>query len=74
MGTTTLSIDAEWQSNELAPLNNQIQSDAVEIYSNALFCGLQSVTGFDNKHEMGYGIHEMEFGQNGKRSKDFRTQ
>ena len=61
-GQPTLSIDAEWQSNELA-LNNQIQSDAVEMLN---ACGLQSVTGFDNKHEMGYGIHEMGTARMGK--------
>ncbi len=51
----TLAIDAEYKANELA-LNKQIQEDAVEMLEK---CGIKNIVGFDNKHEMGYGIHEM---------------
>lgn len=54
-GQPTLSIDAEWGANELA-LNAQIRLDAKEMLERA---GLKDVIDFDNKHEMGYGIHEM---------------
>lgn len=54
-GQPTLSIDAEFKENELA-INKQIQIDAVEMLDKA---GLKNVVGFDNKHYMGYGIHEM---------------
>jgi choline dehydrogenase-like flavoprotein len=54
-GQPTLAIDAEWKENELA-LNKQIQVDAVEMLEK---CGLKDIVGFDNKHSMGYGIHEM---------------
>lgn len=54
-GQPTLSIDAEWGANELA-LNAQIRVDAKEMLERA---GLKDVIDFDNKHEMGYGIHEM---------------
>lgn len=54
-GQPTLSIDAEWGENELA-MNAQIQIDAKEMLERA---GLQNIIDFDNKHEMGYGIHEM---------------
>jgi choline dehydrogenase-like flavoprotein len=54
-GQPTLSIDAEWGANELA-LNAQIRVDAKEMLDRA---GLKDVIDFDNKHEMGYGIHEM---------------
>ncbi|MBK8562908.1 MAG: GMC family oxidoreductase [Saprospiraceae bacterium] len=54
-GQPTLAIDAEWKANELA-LNKQIQEDALEMLEK---CGLKNIVGFDNKHEMGYGIHEM---------------
>jgi len=51
----TLAIDAEYKANELA-LNKQIQEDALEMLEK---CGIKNIVGFDNKHEMGYGIHEM---------------
>ncbi|MCH6199087.1 GMC family oxidoreductase [Aquiflexum sp. LQ15W] len=54
-GQPTLSIDAEWGANELA-INAQMRIDAKEMLDRA---GLTNVTDFDNKHEMGYGIHEM---------------
>lgn len=54
-GQPTLAIDCEYKENELA-LNKQIQIDAVEMLNKA---GLKDVVGFDNKHEPGYGIHEM---------------
>ena len=54
-GQPTLSIDSEWGPNEHA-LNEQAQTDAVEMLERA---GLKNVVGFNNKHEMGYGIHEM---------------
>jgi len=54
-GQPTLSIDAEWGANELA-INQQIRIDAKEMLERA---GLKNVVDFDNKHEMGYGIHEM---------------
>jgi len=54
-GQPTLSIDCEYKENELA-LNKQIQEDAVEMLEKA---GLKDIVGFDNKHEPGYGIHEM---------------
>ncbi|MCC6724607.1 MAG: GMC family oxidoreductase [Saprospiraceae bacterium] len=54
-GQPTLAIDAEYKANELA-LNKQIQEDAVEMLEK---CGIKNIVGFDNKHEMGYGIHEM---------------
>jgi choline dehydrogenase-like flavoprotein len=54
-GLPTLSIDAEFKENEKA-LNKQIQIDAVEMLNKA---GLKNVVGFDNDHEMGFGIHEM---------------
>lgn len=54
-GQPTLAIDCEYKENELA-LNKQIQEDAVEMLEKA---GLKNVVGFDNKHEPGYGIHEM---------------
>jgi choline dehydrogenase-like flavoprotein len=54
-GQPTLSIDAEWGTNELA-INAQMRIDAKEMLDRA---GLTNVTDFDNKHEMGYGIHEM---------------
>ena len=54
-GQPTLTIDAEWGPNEHA-LNAQIESDAVEMLEGA---GLRDIVGFNNRHEMGYGIHEM---------------
>ena len=54
-GQPTLAIDCEYKENELA-LNKQIQEDAVEMLDKA---GLKDVVGFDNKHEPGFGIHEM---------------
>ncbi len=54
-GQPTLSIDSEWGPNEHA-LNEQAQVDAVEMLERA---GLKNIVGFNNKHEMGYGIHEM---------------
>ena len=54
-GQPTLAIDCEYKENELA-LNKQIQEDAVEMLQKA---GLKDIVGFDNKHEPGYGIHEM---------------
>ena len=54
-GQPTLAIDCEYKENELA-LNKQIQEDAVEMLEKA---GLKDIVGFDNKHEPGYGIHEM---------------
>lgn len=54
-GQPTLAIDAEYKANELA-LNKQIQEDALEMLEK---CGIKNIVGFDNKHEMGYGIHEM---------------
>ncbi len=54
-GQATLAIDSEWKDNELA-LNKQIQEDAVEMLEKA---GLKDIIGFDNKHEQGFGIHEM---------------
>ncbi|NJB87236.1 choline dehydrogenase-like flavoprotein [Lewinella marina] len=54
-GQPTLSIDAEWGPNEHA-LNQQAEEDAVEMLERA---GLKDVMGFNNNHEMGYGIHEM---------------
>ena len=37
-------------------LNKQIQEDAVEMLEKA---GIKDIIGFDNKHEPGFGIHEM---------------
>lgn len=54
-GQPTLAIDCDWKENELA-LNKQIQIDAVEMLERA---GLKDIVGFDNKHEPGFGIHEM---------------
>ena len=54
-GLPTLTINAEWGENELV-MNEQARIDAVEMLERA---GLKNVTGFNNKHEMGYGIHEM---------------
>lgn len=54
-GQPTLAIDCEWKENELA-LNKQIQEDALEMLDKA---GLKDIVGFDNKHEPGFGIHEM---------------
>ncbi len=54
-GQPTLAIDAEWGANELA-INQQIRIDAKEMLERA---GLKNVVDFDNKHEMGFGIHEM---------------
>lgn len=54
-GQPTLAIDCEWKDNELA-LNKQIQEDAVEMLERS---GLKDIIGFDNKHEPGFGIHEM---------------
>ena len=54
-GQPTLSIDAEWGKNELA-MNEQIRIDAKEMLERV---GVKNVMDFDNKHEMGYGIHEM---------------
>ena len=54
-GQPTLSIDAEWGPNEHA-LNQQAQEDATEMLERA---GLKNIVSFNNKHEMGYGIHEM---------------
>ena len=54
-GQPTLSIDAEFKENELI-LNDQARIDAVEMLEQA---GLKNVQGFDNKHYMGFGIHEM---------------
>ena len=54
-GQPTLSIDAEFKTNELA-LNKQIQIDAVEMLEKA---GLKDVIGFDNQHPPGFGVHEM---------------
>ncbi len=54
-GQPTLTIDAEWGPNEHA-LNDQAQADAKEMLEMA---GLQNITSFNNRHEMGYGIHEM---------------
>ncbi len=54
-GQATLAIDCEWKDNELA-LNKQIQEDAIEMLEKS---GLKDIIGFDNKHEPGFGIHEM---------------
>ncbi|MBX2822878.1 MAG: GMC family oxidoreductase [Rhodothermaceae bacterium] len=54
-GQPTLAIDCDWKENELA-LNEQIQEDAVEMLEKV---GLTDIVGFDNKHEPGFGIHEM---------------
>lgn len=54
-GQPTLSIDAEFRENEKA-LNAQIKKDAVEMLENA---GVKNVQGFNEEHEMGFGIHEM---------------
>lgn len=54
-GQPTLAIDCEYKENELA-LNKQIQEDAVEMLERV---GLKGIVGFDNRHEPGYGIHEM---------------
>ena len=54
-GQPTLAIDCDWKENELA-LNEQIQEDAVEMLERV---GLKDIVGFDNKHEPGFGIHEM---------------
>jgi len=54
-GQPTLAIDCEWKDNELA-LNKQIQEDALEMLEKS---GLKDIIGFDNKHEPGFGIHEM---------------
>ena len=54
-GQPTLAIDCDWKENELA-LNKQIQEDAVEMLERV---GLKDIVGFDNKHEPGFGIHEM---------------
>ncbi|MDP2040315.1 MAG: GMC family oxidoreductase [Algoriphagus sp.] len=54
-GQPTLSIDAEWGKNELE-MNAQIRIDAKEMLERV---GVKNVLDFDNKHEMGYGIHEM---------------
>ncbi len=54
-GQPTLAIDCEWKENELA-LNAQIEVDAVEMLETA---GLKNIVGFNNRHEPGFGIHEM---------------
>ena len=54
-GQPTLTINAEWGENELA-MNRQAQTDAEEMLERA---GLTDIVGFNNGHEMGYGIHEM---------------
>lgn len=54
-GQPTLAIDCDWKENELA-INKQIQEDAVEMLEK---CGLSHIVGFDQKHEPGFGIHEM---------------
>jgi choline dehydrogenase-like flavoprotein len=64
-GQPTLSIDAEWGANELA-INAQMRIDAKEMLDRA---GLTNVTDFDNKHEMGYGIHEMGTARMGRNPK-----
>jgi choline dehydrogenase-like flavoprotein len=61
-GQPTLSIDAEWGPNELA-INAQMRIDAREMLERA---GLKDIVDFDNKHEMGYGIHEMGTARMGK--------
>lgn len=61
-GQPTLSVDAEWGPNELE-LNKQIRIDAREMLEKA---GLKDIIDFDNKHEMGYGIHEMGTARMGK--------
>ncbi len=64
-GQPTLSIDCEFKENELA-LNKQIKEDAVEMLERI---GLKDVTGFDNQHEPGYGIHEMGTARMGRNAK-----
>jgi len=64
-GQPTLSIDCEYKENELAQ-NKQIQEDAVEMLEKA---GVKDVLGFDNKHEPGYGVHEMGTARMGRDSK-----
>ena len=54
-GQPTLTIDAEWDDNALA-MNRRAQADAVEMLERA---GMKDIVGFNNGHEMGYGIHEM---------------
>ncbi|MEN2283391.1 GMC family oxidoreductase [Algoriphagus sp. SE2] len=61
-GQPTLSVDAEWGSNELA-MNQVIREDAKEMLEKA---GLKDIVDFDNEHEMGYGIHEMGTARMGK--------
>ena len=61
-GQPTLTIDAEFKENELT-LNRQAETDAVEMLEKA---GLKDVVGFDNKHHMGFGIHEMGTARMGK--------
>jgi len=64
-GQPTLTFDAEWGDNEFA-LNDQAQADAVEMLETA---GLSNVTSFNNRHEMGYGIHEMGTARMGREPK-----
>ena len=54
-GQPTLTIDAEWDDNALK-MNERARMDAVEMLEAS---GLTNVVGFNNGHEMGYGIHEM---------------
>ncbi len=54
-GQPTLTISAEWDDNALA-MNRRAESDAVEMLERA---GVKDIVGFNNGHEMGYGIHEM---------------
>ncbi|OAV43748.1 GMC oxidoreductase [Lewinella sp. 4G2] len=61
-GQPTLTIDAEWDDNALR-MNEQAQTDAEEMLERA---GLKNIVGFNNGHEMGYGIHEMGTARMGK--------
>ena len=54
-GQPTLTINAEWDENALI-MNEQARIDAMEMLEVA---GLKNIVGFNKKHEMGFGIHEM---------------
>lgn len=64
-GQPTLTIDAEWDDNALT-MNEQARIDAEEMLDRA---GLKDIVGFNNGHEMGYGIHEMGTARMGKSPK-----
>jgi choline dehydrogenase-like flavoprotein len=61
-GLPTLSIDAEWKENEIV-MRKDIKESAAEMLEAS---GFKNVRTYDNKNNIGLGIHEMGTARMGK--------